>query len=89
MHVHEARAYLGVLMAGPRLATLTSPPIVPDQVTAFGQSHAPSPARISSRDASIEPATDDWPFLYLRERSLPPALRHRAAADPGRVHGAW
>ena len=70
-HVHEARAYLGVLMAGPRLATLTSPPIVPDQVTAFGQSHAPSPARIHQRDTSIEPARDDWPFLYLRERSLP------------------
>jgi len=71
VHVHEARAYLGVLMAGPRLATLTSPPIVPDQVTAFGQSHAPSPARIHQRDTSIEPARDDWPFLYLRERSLP------------------
>jgi SAM-dependent methyltransferase len=71
VHVHEARAYLGVLMAGPRLATLTSDPKVPDQVTAFGQSHAPSPARIHQRDSSIEPARDDWPFLYLRERSLP------------------
>src|SRR5262249_22777661 len=40
-------------------------------VTAFGQSHAPSPARIHRRDPSIEPARDDWPFLYLRERSLP------------------
>ena len=45
---------------------LTSPPYVPDQVTAFNQSHAPSPARILQRDPSIEPATDDWPFLYLR-----------------------
>jgi SAM-dependent methyltransferase len=71
VHVHEARAYLGVLMAGPRLGTLTSDPRVPDQVTAFGQSHAPSPARIHQRDPSIEPARDDWPFLYLRERSLP------------------
>jgi SAM-dependent methyltransferase len=71
VHVHEARAYLGVLMAGPRLATLTSDPKVPDQVTAFGQSHAPSPGRIHQRDSSIEPARDDWPFLYLRERSLP------------------
>jgi hypothetical protein len=71
VHVHEARAFLGVLMAGPRLATLTAPPHVPDQVTAFNQSHAPSPARIHERDPLIEPATDDWPFLYLRDRQVP------------------
>ena len=75
VHVHEARAFLGVLMAGPRLAQLTAPPIVPEQVTAFGQSHAPSPARLHQRDPSIEPATDDWPFLYMRDRHLP---RHYA-----------
>jgi predicted membrane-bound spermidine synthase len=71
VHVHEARAFLGVLMAGPRLAQLTTPPHIPDQVTAFNQSHAPSPARMHERDPSIEPATDDWPFLYLRDRHLP------------------
>jgi SAM-dependent methyltransferase len=71
VHVHEARAFLGVLMAGPRLAQLTAPPRVPDQVTAFNQSHAPSPARIHQRDPSIEPATDDWPFLYLQNRHIP------------------
>jgi predicted membrane-bound spermidine synthase len=71
VHVHEARAYLGVLMAGPRLAQLKSDPYVPDRVTAFGQSHAPSPARIHKRDPSVEPATDDWPFLYLENRHLP------------------
>jgi predicted membrane-bound spermidine synthase len=71
VHVHEARAFLGVLMAGPRLAQLTTPPHIPDQVTAFNQSHAPSPARIHERDPSIEPATDDWPFLYLRDRHIP------------------
>ncbi|MEO8070783.1 MAG: hypothetical protein ABI652_05240, partial [Acidobacteriota bacterium] len=71
VHVHEARAYLGVMLVGPRLATLTSDPKVPDQVTAFGQSHASSPAHMHQRDASIQPATDDWPFLYLRDRSLP------------------
>jgi SAM-dependent methyltransferase len=75
VHVHEARAFLGVLMAGPRLAQLTAPPVVPEQVTAFGQSHAPSPARLHERDRSIEPATDDWPFLYMRDRHLP---RHYA-----------
>jgi len=71
VHVHEARAFLGVIMAGPRLATLTADPVIPDRVTAFGQSHEPSPARMHARDASIEPATDDWPFLYLRDRHVP------------------
>ncbi|HSC26988.1 MAG TPA: hypothetical protein VLD67_06915 [Vicinamibacterales bacterium] len=77
VHVHEARAYLGVLLAGPRLAQLTADPEVPDRVTAFGQSHAPSPARMHRRDASIEPASDDWPFLYMRDRHVP---RHYAGA---------
>ncbi|MEO7274027.1 MAG: spermidine synthase [Vicinamibacterales bacterium] len=71
VHVHEARAYLGVMLAGPRLATLTSEPVVPERVTAFNQSHAPAPARMHQRDPAIEPASDDWPFLYLKERSLP------------------
>ena len=71
VHVHEARAYLGVLLAGPRLAALKADPQVPERVTAFGQSHAPSPARLHSRDAGVEPATDDWPFLYLQNRHLP------------------
>ncbi len=71
VHVHEARAFLGVLMAGPRLAQLTGDPVVPDRVTAFGQSHEPAPARWHKRDPSIEPATDDWPFLYLRDRHIP------------------
>jgi SAM-dependent methyltransferase len=71
VHVHEARAFLGVLMAGPRLAQLTAPPHIPDTVTAFNQSHAPSPARIHERDPSVEPATDDWPFLYLQNRHIP------------------
>ena len=71
VHVHEARAFLGVLMAGPRLAQLTGDPVVPERVLAFGQSHEPAPARWHQRDRSIEPATDDWPFLYLRDRHLP------------------
>jgi hypothetical protein len=40
-------------------------------VAAFGQSHAPSPARLHRRDTAIEPATDDWPYLYLRDRHVP------------------
>ena len=71
VHVHEANAYLGVMMAGPRLATMTTPPQIPDRVTAFGQPQAPSPARMHARDAAIEPATDDWPFLYLKYRHIP------------------
>ena len=71
VHVHEARAYLGVMITGPRLETLTTDPVVPDRVTAYGQSHAPSPARVHQRNPSIEPATDDWPFLYMRDRHLP------------------
>jgi SAM-dependent methyltransferase len=77
VHVHEARAYLGVLMAGPRLTQLTAEPAVPDRVAAFGQSHTPSPARLHRRDSSIAPATDDWPFLYLKDRHLP---RHYVVA---------
>lgn len=71
VHVHEASAFLGVMMAGPRLAAMTAPPEIPDRVTAFGQSHAPSPARMHARDTGIEPATDDWPFLYLKYRHIP------------------
>ena len=71
VHVHEARAYLGIILVGPRLATLRQDPVVPDTVTAYGQSHAPSPARIHHRDSGVEPATDDWPFLYLHTRHIP------------------
>lgn len=71
VHVHQERAYLGVMMAGPRLAHMSAPPGIPDRVTAFGQSHAPSPARMHQRDAAIEPASDDWPFLYLKTRHIP------------------
>jgi SAM-dependent methyltransferase len=71
LHVHEARAFLGVMLAGPRVAEMPADPAIPDRVTAFGQSHAPSPAVRHIRDAAIEPASDDWPFLYLRDRHVP------------------
>jgi SAM-dependent methyltransferase len=71
VHVHEARAYLGVLMAGPRLSMLATAPSIPVRVTAFGQSHTPSPARLHRRDVTVEPTSDDWPFLYLRDRHIP------------------
>ncbi|MEZ5318801.1 MAG: methyltransferase domain-containing protein [Vicinamibacterales bacterium] len=71
VHVHAARSYLGVMLAGPRLHTLDHDPVVPDRVTAFGQSHDPAPAIQYHRDPSVIPATDDWPFLYLRAPGLP------------------
>ena len=77
VHVHEARAYLGIMLAGPRLSTLTADPVVPDRVLAYNQSHDSAPARMHTRDTSVEAATDDWPFLYLRDRHVP---RHYLAA---------
>lgn len=71
VHVHAARSFLGVMLAGPRVASMPASPIIPERVTAFGQSHAPSPASLHVRDRNIEPASDDWPFLYLRDRHVP------------------
>jgi len=76
-HVHQDRAYLGVILAGPRVAHLPRPPALPADVTAYGQSHAASPAHPLVRDASVIAATDDWPFLYMRAPELP---RHYLAA---------
>src|SRR5712692_988844 len=76
-HVHQDRAYLAVMLAGPRLAELAAAPPLPADVLAYGQPHAPSPAHRLSRDPSVVPATDDWPFLYMRSRQLP---RHYVAA---------
>jgi hypothetical protein len=70
-HVHQERAYLAVMLAGPRVAELPSPPPPPNLVLAYGQSHEPSPGHALVRDPTIAPATDDWPFLYMREPGLP------------------
>ena len=70
-HVHQDRAYLAVMLAGPRVAELTTPPPLPADVNAYGQAHDPSPGRPLIRDPSVAPATDDWPFLYMRSRGLP------------------
>jgi len=76
-HVHQERAYLAVMLAGPRAAALAAPPAPPHDVLAYGQPHAPSPASRLVRDPSVPVATDDWPFLYMRAPALP---RHYAAA---------
>jgi len=71
VHVHAAKAYLGVLMTGPRLRTLARYPDPPDEVAAYGQAATPAPAEPHRRDPAVVPATDDWPFLYLRGPHLP------------------
>jgi hypothetical protein len=76
-HVHQQRAYLAVMLAGPRLAELKQPPPLPELVFAYGQARDPSPAHVLQRDRSVAPATDDWPFLYMRDRRFP---RHYLAA---------
>jgi len=70
-HVHQQRAYLAVMLAGPRLAELKQPPPLPELVFAYGQARDPSPAHVLQRDRSVAPATDDWPFLYMRDRQFP------------------
>ena len=75
--VHQERAYLAIMLAGPRVAELRAPPPPPSLVLAYGQSREPSPAHPLVRDATVAPATDDWPFLYMRERTIP---RHYLAA---------
>ena len=77
VHVHEANGYLGVMLAGPQVAALPSDLPIPDRVTQFGRSARPSPPHEHERDPGIELATDDWPFLYLRDRHVP---RHYIAA---------
>src|SRR5262245_25681796 len=75
--VHQERAYLAVMLAGPRLAELTAPPPLPKLVLAYGQSQDPNPAQRLQRDPTVIPATDNWPFLYMRAPELP---RHYLAA---------
>jgi hypothetical protein len=60
-----------ILMAGPRLAQLppgafgpyTETPSTGHELRVIGEGFYPP--------ADLEPATDDWPFLYLRQRSFP------------------
>jgi predicted membrane-bound spermidine synthase len=76
-HVHRDRAYLAVMLAGPRLKEIPAIPTPPSQFFAYGQPQAPSPAHVLDRDPTIVPATDDWPFLYMRAPELP---RHYLSA---------
>jgi SAM-dependent methyltransferase len=71
VHVHEAKAYLGVIVAGPGLRRLTRYPRPPDEVAAYNQGGAPAPARLRRPDPSVIAATDDWPFLYMKAPAVP------------------
>ena len=71
VHVHPAKDQLGVIVVGPRLKGLAQYPEAPSEVTAFNQGAPLAPPVRHARDASIVPATDNWPFLYMREPHLP------------------
>ncbi len=71
VHVHPAKDQLGVMVVGPRLRGLASYPEPPSEVSAFNQGAPLAPAVRHARDRAIVPATDNWPFLYLREPHLP------------------
>ena len=71
VHVHPAKDQLGVMVVGPRLRGLATYPEPPSEVTAFNQGAPLAPAVRHARDEAIVPATDNWPFLYLREPQLP------------------
>jgi SAM-dependent methyltransferase len=71
VYVHPAKDQLGVMVVGPRLKTLASYPVPPSEVTAYNQGAPLAPAVRHVRDETIVPATDNWPFLYMREPHLP------------------
>ena len=66
------------MMAGPRLATLTSDPVDSRSRHRLRAVACAKPGpRFTNATQAIEPSTDDWPFLYLRDRHIP---RHYVAA---------
>jgi SAM-dependent methyltransferase len=71
VHVHPAKDQLGVMVVGPRLKGLAAYPDPPSEVTAFNQGAPLAPPVRHARDRSIVPATDNWPFLYMKEPHLP------------------
>lgn len=77
VHIHKEHGYLGVMIAGPGVHTVADWPAPPDRVAAYNHPDVVSPGVPLDRDGSIRPATDDWPFLYMREPHLP---RHYAWA---------
>ncbi|MBE3097732.1 MAG: spermidine synthase, partial [Planctomycetes bacterium] len=71
VHVHPAKDQLGVIIVGPRVRTLAAYPEPPSEVNAYNQGAPLAPPVRHARDRAIVPATDNWPFLYMREPHLP------------------
>ncbi len=71
VHVHPAKDQLGIIVVGPRLKTVERYPDPPSEVTAFNQGAPLAPPVKHVRDRSVAPATDNWPFLYMRTPHLP------------------
>jgi SAM-dependent methyltransferase len=71
VHVHPAKDQLGVMVVGPRLGSLARYPDPPSEVTAFNQGSPLAPPVRHTRNSAIVPATDNWPFLYMKEPHLP------------------
>jgi SAM-dependent methyltransferase len=71
VHVHPAKDELGVIVVGPRLRTLARYPDPPSEVAAYNQGAPLAPAVQHARDRAVVPATDNWPFLYMRAPQLP------------------
>jgi SAM-dependent methyltransferase len=69
--VHQEHAYLGVLMVGPGVGRVQNWPPIPDRVAAYNHPDVISPGVPLTRDAQVIPATDDWPFLYMRGPHVP------------------
>jgi spermidine synthase len=102
VHVHKEHSHLGVLMVGPGLSRVANWPPVPDRVEAYNHPDVVSPGVMLARDPAVIPATDDWPFLYMRDPHVP---RHylwalalvlavsvvavRLAIGRGQVRFAW
>jgi SAM-dependent methyltransferase len=69
--VHQEHAYLGVLMVGPGVGRVQTWPPIPDRVAAYNHPDVVSPGILLTRDQQVIPATDDWPFLYMRGPHIP------------------
>jgi hypothetical protein len=58
-------------MVGPGVRRLEGWPAIPDRVAAYNHPDVESRGVALARDAAVVPATDDWPFLYMRGPHVP------------------
>jgi hypothetical protein len=71
VHVHQEHGYLGVMMIGPGMSRVSTWPEIPTHVEAYNHPDVISPGRLLDRDPTVIPATDNWPFLYMRYPHIP------------------